>query len=314
MFKNRLKPLGVLAVVAIATLFCFSVSEAVEGWPREIATKEGKFTVYQPQLESFNGDKVTARAALSIGKKDEKQPTFGVVWFSARAMTNRDTRVVEFTDLKIERVKFPFATKDQEKALTDFLTHDVDNWERTPMALDRFLAEIATVEKEKAAADQLKTDPPKIIYTTVPSALIVINGKPELRKVENSELERVINTPFVILYAPSTKTYYLKGGDFWYSALDVMGQWKTITSPPPSVLEIAGKMSEKGDSSESSQDQPRPKVPPQIVVVTEPTELIVADGEPRFESVRGTGLLYMSNTPSEVFLEAKTQQYYVLLA
>ena len=303
-----------MAAVAIAVLFCFGVSGAQDDWPREIATQEGKITVYQPQLESFKGDKVSARAALSILKKDSKEPTFGVVWFSARAITNRDTRMVEFMDLKIEKVKFPFATKDQEKALADFLTKDVDNWERTPMALDRFLAQIAAIEKEKAAADQLNTDPPKIIFTKVPSALIVISGKPELRKVENSDLERVINTPFAILYTPSTQTYYLKGGDFWYSTLDVMGQWKTIASPPPSVLEIVKRASQKEDPSETSQDQPKPKTPPQIIVATGPTELIVADGEPKFESVQGTGLLYMSNTPSEVFMEVKTQQYYVLLA
>ena len=314
MYNEKRTSWSVLVLVAMALFTCCGVSEAQDQWPREIPTKEGMVTVYQPQLESFKGDQVTGRAALSIKKKEAKEPTFGVVWFSARAMTNRDTRLVEFMDFKIDRVKFPFSQKGEEARLADFLAKDADNWERTPMALDRFLAQVAAVERGKAAADQLNTDPPKIIFTTVPSALIVINGKPELRKVENSDLERVINTPFVILYAPSARTYYLKGGDFWYSAPDVMGQWKTITTPPPSVLAIARSMSEKEDPSEASQDQPKPQAPPQILVVTEPTELIVADGDPKFEPVQGTGLLYMSNTPSEVFLEVKTQQYYVLLA
>ena len=159
MNRNGLKSLGVLISAVIAVLFWVGVSGAQDDWPREIATQEGKITVYQPQLESFKGDMVSARAALSIFKKDSKEPTFGVVWFSARAITNRDTRMVEFTDLKIERVKFPFATKEQEKALADFLSRDVNNWERTPMALDRFLAQIAAIEKEKASADQLNTDP-----------------------------------------------------------------------------------------------------------------------------------------------------------
>jgi hypothetical protein len=302
------------AFVFAALLLWSGAGSTQDEWPREIATQEGKLMVYQPQLETFKGDKVTARAALSILKKDSKEPVFGVVWFSARALTNRDTRMVEFSDLKIDRVKFPQSTKDQEKGLADFLEKDVDNWERTPMALDRFLAMTAAIEKEKAAADQLSTEPPKIIFTKVPSALIVINGKPELRKVENSNLERVINTPFAILFDPSTKTYYLKGGDFWYSTQEVMGPWKTITQPPASVLEVVKKVSEKEDPLEAGQEQPKPKSPPQIIVATEPTELIVADGEPKFESVPGAGLLYMSNTPSEVFMEIKAQQYYVLLA
>ena len=303
-----------LVSVVVMILFCSGLGRAQDEWPRQLTTKEGKVTVYQPQLESFKGDKVRARAALSILKKDAKDPVFGVVWFSARANTNRDTRLVEFTDLKIERVKFPLSTKDQEKAFADFLTKDVENWERSPMALDRFLAQIAAIEREKASADQLGTDPPLIIFTTIPSALILINGKPELRRVENSDLERVVNTPFAILYAPSTKTYYLKGGDFWYSSLDVMGPWKTIDSPPPPVIEIVNRVAPKEDTTGATEDQPMPKSPPQIIVATEPTELIVADGKPKFESVQGTGLLYMSNTPSEVFMEIKAQQYYVVLA
>ena len=70
MNRNGLKLLGVLVSAAIAVLFWVGVSGAQDDWPREIATQEGKITVYQPQLESFKGDKVNARAALSILKKD----------------------------------------------------------------------------------------------------------------------------------------------------------------------------------------------------------------------------------------------------
>jgi hypothetical protein len=101
-------------VISLALMVFSTLCLAEDQWPREIATREGKITVFQPQLESFKGDKVNARAAISIRKAEGKEPIFGVVWFSARAMTNRDTRLVEFSDLKIERVKFPFSTKEQE--------------------------------------------------------------------------------------------------------------------------------------------------------------------------------------------------------
>ena len=39
---------------------------ATNDWPQEILTKEGKVLVYQPQLESLEGDTLTGRAAISF--------------------------------------------------------------------------------------------------------------------------------------------------------------------------------------------------------------------------------------------------------
>ena len=85
-----------------------------------------------------------------------------------------------------------------------------------------------------------------------------------------------------------------------------------MDNPPAPVVELAGRIMEPQDNENS--DQPKPKSPPQIIVATQPTELIVSEGEPKFSPLQGTGLLYMSNTPSEVFMEVRSQQYYVLLA
>jgi hypothetical protein len=49
-------------------------------------------------------------------------------------------------------------------------------------------------------------------------------------------------------------------------------------------------------------------------VVTKPAELISSNGKPEYTPVSGTGLLYMSNTDSDVLLEIKTQMHYVLLS
>jgi hypothetical protein len=315
MSKGKEKSLWILRVTAVwISIFLWSgMGQAQDQWPMEIGTSEGKVMVYQPQLESFRGDKVTGRAAISLQGKDDQASVFGVVWFSARALTDRDTRMVEFVDVNVERVKFSHSTQAQEKKWAALLEKETDHWEHTRMSLDRLLALTAAIEREKSEADKLNMDPPKIIFTKTPSALIVIHGKPELRRVENSDLERVINTPFIILYVPTTQAYYLRGGDYWYGATDILGPWKTVTRPPDTVFEVAKRISEPEDTFETA-GQPKPKAPPQISVATEPAELVVSDGEPKFESVQGTGLLYLSNTPSEVFMEVATQHYYVLLS
>ena len=49
-----------------------------------------------------------------------------------------------------------------------------------------------------------------------------------------------------------------------------------------------------------------------IIIATEPTELLVSDGNPTWSPIEGMNLLYMDNTDSNAFLELSTQKYYVM--
>ena len=306
------KRAAILGSIILFVASFWGASFGQDRWPQEFTTQDGTISVYQPQVESYKGDRIKGRAALSIRNKDVQEPIFGMVWFSGRAITARDTRTVEFKNIEVDRIKIPQSTTEQEKQLAEILKRESANWMVTQMPLDRLLAMTAALEKGKAQGSRLNMKPPKIIFTTRPSALILINGKPELRKVENSTFERVINTPFLILFDPGRKTYYTKGGDFWYSASNVMGPWENLIHPPAPVVDVAGRIMELREKSDT--DQPKPNAPPRIIVATEPTELIVSEGQPEFAPVQDTELLYMSNTPSEVFMEVRNQQYYVLLA
>jgi len=62
-----------------------------EQWPYEIKLPEGTVIIYQPQVESFKGTHLVARAAISGQKADMKEPVFGVVWFGCTVVTDRDT-------------------------------------------------------------------------------------------------------------------------------------------------------------------------------------------------------------------------------
>jgi hypothetical protein len=60
---------------------------------------------------------------------------------------------------------------------------------------------------------------------------------------------------------------------------------------------------------------PAPQIAPrQVIVVTEPTELISTDGPPAYSALPGNELLYVTNTQSDVFMEVGTQMHYVLLS
>jgi len=75
----------------------------------------------------------------------------------------------------------------------------------------------------------------------------------------------------------------------------------TVGAPtPPTVVEVAPAAANA-----------------RIIVATEPTELLVTDGNPQFTPVPGGAggeLLYASNTSSDLFLDQTEQRYYVLLS
>jgi hypothetical protein len=51
-----------------------------------------------------------------------------------------------------------------------------------------------------------------------------------------------------------------------------------------------------------------------IIVTTEPAELVQSKGEANFSAVDGTTLLYVSNSENDIFMDINSQQYYVLLS
>jgi len=79
--------------------------EAVDeplGWPRDLDTEKGVVTVYQPQIESFKGETLECRAAVSVQEKGKDDPpVFGAVWLKARMATDMDAtpHALELTDL-----------------------------------------------------------------------------------------------------------------------------------------------------------------------------------------------------------------------
>lgn len=313
-YRSVLQWLAVSAVVAVAVVVTYGISAAEWVWPQEMAGQEGKLVIYQPQLELFKADKINARAAMAVQRKKEKESVYGVFWFSARVVTDRDTRTVAFENVKIDNIKFSSAATEEDKQLAKSLVNRMAAASRMSMSLDRFLTMTAAVEREKSVTDEINNDPPKILFATTPTILVIINGKPILRDAAGTNIQRVVNTPFVMLYDPSTEAYYLKGGNIWYTASDIKGAWTTASAPPASVASAARQIAEPDDPGIRQTVQTKSKVVPNVVVATEPTELIVAEGEPEYSVIAGTDLLYMSNTPNDVFMDVKSKQYYAVLA
>ena len=321
--KSRVSVSTFAACVAFAALALASPARAQGGvseWPREFTTPKGNTIVmYQPQAETFQGDRATGRAAVSFTKKGEA-PKFGVIFFSARVTVDRDTRLVSVLDMKVSRVRFPAITPEGEKKFTDNLEAEVPKWDLV-FSYDRLLENVKVAQREKKSAEGLRHDPPKIVFADEPTVLLSYDGEPVFREVEGAPVKVAVNTSLLVVNDTRSGRYYLSGGKkWWYEASGPLGPWRTVGGPPADIAAFAAQAQaeqKKNDAADAAgEDGTEGAAPPRIVVATEPTELVVTEGKPALKPVAGTdgSLLAVDNTEADVLLDVSKQDYYVLLS
>jgi len=297
-----------LAALAIALAACLPVAAQDSGWPVEIVAGDYAVTLYQPQVDSFTEDLIEGRAAAAV-RKGGGEPIFGAVWLVARIATDRDTRNVDILTVEVPAVRFPEATEDEQRALADLLEQELPTWD-VNLSLDSLLASLGVLEGRIPEPD-LRNDPPRIIIANEPSLLVLIDGEARLETVEGSQLQRVVNTPFLVVHDPTSRAYYLSADEGWFSARSLPGPWRPDSSPPAEVVALTPPPSEPSAAGAVSAKDSRT---PQIVVSTVPAELIFIDGPPAMAPIEDTDLLYVSNTDSDVVFDIAAQRYYVLLS
>jgi hypothetical protein len=295
-------------------------------WPRQIAGANGNtVNLYAPQLDSWDGRTIEWHAAVSIQAPGAKEPTFGVIFCTAKTDVDKTTRMVTLTDLQVAKVNFPSAAAANDTYLKMF-QEAIARRKFVTVSLDRVEASLAILQQQKKGESQpLKNDPPKIIFSSVPAVLVLIDGEPVWRPQEKTGVERVINTSPILL-KDAAGNMYLHVFDGWLESRSLPGPW-TVAKNPPASLSAAFKQiidAKAGDPltggvpddpDAKNVDQPTlQKVVPVVHVATSPTELIVTDGQPNYVPIDGTQLLYVKNTTGRVFKSIADQKTYVNLS
>jgi hypothetical protein len=277
-------------------------------WPREMDSAAGPLVIYEPQPDTFQGQTLTGRAAFSLTPKGKTEPLFGALFFNANVSTDRDQRLVQVVSGKVTRIELPNSSADTQQTLTALFEQQLP---QVSFSLDNLTAALADVQEQQPASDELKSDPPKIIFATEPTVLVLLDGQPIRRPIEKSGIDAVVNTPFPLFFDPQTKLYYLTNGAIWYQTGDVLkGPWDIIPAPPRAVADVVTKGDKKDQSAPAAQDA----APPRIVVATEPTELVVTRGAPNLAPVSGTNLLQVTNADESIFRDVGSQQLFMVLA
>jgi len=295
-------------ILSVVLVCCVTITAWAQ-WPKEITTKNGAvITVYQPQPESLKGDKLEGRAAFSAQENSKSDLTFGVFWFTSTMATDRDTRTVSLESIKVNGVKLP-GIDDTTKInkLKKLLETEIPKWE-IQGSLDDL---IATIEQEQEiVSDQLKTDPPTIIYKTEATTLVLLDGEPRLQDDKDLKMKRVINSAFLIVENPEDKKYYLYGGQFWYASSALKEGYKPISTLPKSIAALDQQLKKEQTEKTVKQESG----PAAILISTTPAEIIQSKGEAAFSNIAGTSLLYVSNSEDDIFKNINNQKFYVLLS
>ena len=298
---------------------------ASDPWPRRLVSGKDTFLIYQPQLDSWKNNQLEAHAAVSVQVAGAKDPTFGVIWFSARTDVDKTNRLVYLEDLNITRSSFPSAP-EKAAAWVEAL-HELEPSKRSKaIALDRLEADLGIVAaKTEGEARPLQNAPPQVIFSNVPAVLVLIDGQPVFRPQSGTDLQRIINTSSIVLKADSGELY-LHLFDGWMEASSLQGPWKVsdphfgrkdnLDKALKAILAAKNGDPMTGGSSDPKAEKPslKNKPVPVVYMETQPTELIVVGGQPNYESIPGTNLLYLSNTTGRVFKDIQNQNTYVLIA
>jgi hypothetical protein len=285
------------------------------GWPRAYRSGAGaQVVIYQPQVASWDGRKeMVAYAAVSYQAAKADKPTLGTVAIQAATAVSLEERLVRFSPLQITQANFATLPREQLRDLVTEISATIPEDDRV-IALDRVLASVDKSQILPKNIDNIKADPPRIFFSTKPAVLVNFDGDPIWSPIQGNDLKFAVNTNWDVFQLESSKTYYLRSEKRWLKASDINGPWSSAATLPDGF----SKLPADGNWSEVKSVLPPPSAgaaaAPSVFVSTQPAELILLRGEPVYEPVPGTQLMWVNNTENDVFRLGRTGPVYFLVS
>jgi hypothetical protein len=300
-------------VLCILLLFSTGTAAQDPGWPREITKDSAKLIYYQPQVDEWKDYKeLNGRMAVSLTTAEGKDAV-GVVYFRLKTTPDTDSHAVLLSNMQITKTYFPSqdeATAAQlDQLVRTFLSPD----RSITISLDRL---VATVNKkqEEAPTVQVKNDPPTIFVSEGPAVLLIVEGKPVRSEVKKTKLEAVVNSNLPLFFDKKSSKYFLFTGKLWATASDLQGNWGPVEKLPKDMDKVAADPNFADLKKFIPPPPGGPTQLPRVFYSTTPADLIVFKGQPVYSAIPSTGLVYATNTDSDVFVYSPTKTYYYLTA
>jgi hypothetical protein len=285
------------------------------GWPRVYDVPSGgTLLLYQPQIASWENQKhMVAYSAVSQRTPNVEKPAVGTIKIEADTQVAVAERLVHLTNLKIVEANFPTLSKDQSREVVAEIDKGIPNDDRV-IALDRVLANIDKSGVVPRNVEGVKADPPPVFFSKTPAVMVNIDGEPIWSPIKDNDLKYAVNTNWDLFQHTPTNTLYLRNNDSWLKATDVKGTWSPAGTLPASFKKLPAEENWKDVKANLPGKAVAASAVPKVFVSFLPAELILLTGEPAYQPVQGTGLLWVSNTESDVFRLGKTGSVYYLVA
>jgi hypothetical protein len=256
---------------------------------------------------------MVAFAAVSYRSTTSDKPTMGTVRLESDTQVSVADRLVRFQPLKITDANFASLQKDAVREITTKIEQAIPVDERV-IALDRVLANLDKSQIVPKNVEGIKADPPTIFFSTTPAVIMNIDGEPIWSPIKENDLKYAVNTNWDLFQHVPTNTYYLRNAKSWLTSRDVKGPWTATVTLPSSFSKLPPDENWKDVKANLPSKAAKPAAAPKVFVSFTPAELILLKGAPAYTAVAGTGLLWVSNTESDVFRMGKTGPVYYLVA
>jgi hypothetical protein len=159
---------------------------------------------------------------------------------------------------------------------------------------------------------QLNFHPPRIVISSQPMELMLIDGPPSNVAIMGTRLEFVVNTNWDVFHNTENDSWYILLNGFWLrNSMLGSGDWISTTELPRDflTLQVSSDWPRVG-AAMPARESPSPPLP--ITISYEPTELILIDGDMKLEVITANGLQFVSNTRNDLFHFG--DHYYLLLS
>ena len=284
-------------------------------WPRQYKLPSGGgVLVYQPQIASWERQShMVAFSAVSHEAKAGDKPALGTLKIEADTSVALQERLVSFQKMTIAEANFPTLSKEQTREIVTTIDKLIPDDDRV-LALDRVLASVDKSQIVPKNVDGIKADPPTIFFSKTPAVIVNLDGEPIWSPIKENDLKYAVNTNWDLFQHEPTKTLYLRNEESWLKATSLQGPWSPGGTLPDSFKKLPPDDNWKDVKAAIPGKSIKASAVPKVFISSAPAELILLTGEPKYEAIAGTTLLWVNNTESDLFRLGKTGPIYYLVA
>ena len=257
---------------------------------------------------------MVAFSAVSYRSKAGEKPALGTVKFEADTKVAVSDRLVNFQAMKIAEANFQTLEKEQVREITAAIDQAIPDDDRV-IALDRVLANLDKSQIVPKNVEGIKADPPTDLLQQDAGGDREPRRRADLEsdQGQRSEVRRQHELGPLSARADEHLLPAQRGrvaeGDRREGPVDA-GRDSCPTASRSCRRTTTGRTSRPTCRASRSRRQPSRR----SSSASSPAELILLTGEPSYRPVKGTELLWVSNTESDVFRMGKTGPVYYLVA